>query len=80
MTAGSPPWTRSLHLVILCTHHVQGVWQGSDIPDINIYNYTDIIIKLIGMGIEMMLSEVLENFLDMALVFFLGVRVNEYVI
>ena len=32
-------------LVIPCTRHVQGVWQGSDIPDINIYNYTDIIIK-----------------------------------
>ena len=35
---------------------------------------------LIGMGVEMMLSEALENFSDMASVFFLGVRVDEYVI
>ena len=35
---------------------------------------------LIGMGIEMMLSEVSENFSDMASVFFLGVGVDEYVI
>ena len=35
---------------------------------------------LIGVGIEVMLSEALENFLDMALVFFLRVRVDEYVI
>ena len=35
---------------------------------------------LIGMGIEMMLSEMSENFSDMVSVFFLGVRVDEYVI
>ena len=36
---------------------------------------------LIGVGIEVMiLLESLENFLDMALVFFLRVRVDEYVI
>ena len=35
---------------------------------------------LISAGIEMMLSEVLENFSAMALVFLLGVRVDEYVI
>ena len=35
---------------------------------------------LIGVGVEMMLSEALENFSDMASVFFLGVRVDEYVI
>ena len=35
---------------------------------------------LIGMGIEVMLSEALENFSDMALVFFLRVGVDEYVI
>ena len=35
---------------------------------------------LIGAGIEMMLSEALENFSDMALVLFLRVGVDEYVI
>ena len=35
---------------------------------------------LIGVGIEMMLLESLEDFSDMALVFFFGVRVDEYVI
>ena len=35
---------------------------------------------LIGAGVEMMLLEALENFLDMASVFFFGVRVDEYVI
>ena len=35
---------------------------------------------LIGVGIEMILSEVSENFLDMALVFFLRVRVDENVV
>ena len=35
---------------------------------------------LISAGIEMMPSEVSENFLDMALVFFLRVRVDEYVV
>ena len=35
---------------------------------------------LIGAGVEVMLSEVLENFSDMASVFFFGVRVDEYVI
>ena len=35
---------------------------------------------LIGAGIEVMLSEASENFLDMALVFFFGVGVDEYVI
>ena len=35
---------------------------------------------LISMGVEMMLSELSEDFLDMASVFFLGVGVDEYVI
>ena len=35
---------------------------------------------LIGAGVEVMLSEALENFSDMASVFFFGVRVDEYVI
>ena len=35
---------------------------------------------LIGTGIEMMVSEALENFSDMVSVFFLGVRVDEYVV
>ena len=35
---------------------------------------------LIGAGIEVMLLEVSENFSDMALVFFLRVRVDGYVI
>ena len=35
---------------------------------------------LIGAGIEVMLLELSENFLDMALVFFLGVGVDEDVI
>ena len=35
---------------------------------------------LISMGIEMMLSEASENFSDMASVFFLRVRVDEYVV
>ena len=35
---------------------------------------------LIGVGIEVMLLEVSENFSDMASVFFLGVGVDEYVI
>ena len=35
---------------------------------------------LIGAGIEVMLSEVLENFLDMASESFLGVRVDEDVV
>ena len=35
---------------------------------------------LIGMGIEVMLSETSENFLDMVSVFFLGVGVDEYVV
>ena len=35
---------------------------------------------LIGTGVEVMLSEASENLLDMASVFFLGVRVDEYVI
>ena len=34
----------------------------------------------IGMGVEVMLSEVLENFSDMALVLFFGVRVDKYVV
>ena len=34
----------------------------------------------IGVGIEVMLLEASENFLDMASVYFLGVRVDEYVI
>ena len=35
---------------------------------------------LISTGIKMMLSEALENFSDMALVFFFGVGVDEYVV
>ena len=35
---------------------------------------------LIGTGVEMMLLEVSENFSDMVSVFFLGVRVDEYVV
>ena len=35
---------------------------------------------LIGTGVEVMLLEALENFSDMALVFFLGVGVDEYVV
>ena len=35
---------------------------------------------LIGTGVEMMLSEALENFSDMASVFFLRVQVDEYVV
>ena len=35
---------------------------------------------LIGTGVEVMLLEASENFSDMALVFFLGVRVDEYVV
>ena len=35
---------------------------------------------LIGVGVEMMLSEGSENFSDMASVFFLGVQVDEYVV
>ena len=35
---------------------------------------------LIGAGVEVMLLKALENFSDMALVFFFGVRVDEYVI
>ena len=35
---------------------------------------------LISAGVEMMLLEASENFSDMALVFFLGVGVDEYVI
>ena len=35
---------------------------------------------LIGVGVEMMLSEASENFLDMASVFFFGVGVDEYVV
>ena len=34
----------------------------------------------ISVGVEVMLSELSENFSDMALVFFLGVRVDEYVV
>ena len=35
---------------------------------------------LIGAGVEMMLLEASENFLDMASVFFLRVQVDEYII
>ena len=35
---------------------------------------------LIGTGVEVMLSEVSENFSDMAMVFFLRVGVDEYVV
>ena len=35
---------------------------------------------LIGAGVEMMLLEASENFSDMVSVFFLGVRVDEYVV
>ena len=35
---------------------------------------------LIGVGVEMMLLEASENFSDMALVFFLRVQVDEYVV
>ena len=35
---------------------------------------------LISVGIEVMLSELSENFLDIVSVFFFGVRVDEYVV
>ena len=45
-----------------------------------ILNGRDVEETLIGMGVEVMLLEVSENFSDMASVFFLRVRVDEYVI
>ena len=46
----------------------------------HILNSRDMEETLISTGVEVMLLEASENFSDMALVFFLGVRVDEYVV
>ena len=44
------------------------------------YHNSNVEETLIGAGVEVMLSEASENFLDMASVFFFRVRVDEYVV